>query len=406
MRKVLLSGALVAFAFTSYSGSGPARIPGNNTGFNPVKSVNAPFRDQTVLSTDIIQSSGALNLAIPDDDATGISSVLAIAGAPVNAIIDSVVVTFSITHTWLEDVEVNLQAPNGQIINLVADRGEGSIYGCNNTRVSSVNTEAVFPSGAYASPLTGTYRADATAQVNLIASTPVTTSTFSSLFSVINGNWMLRVYDDQGADDGTLIQWSVKISYSPGAPLPAAITTFSGLRSGTSNILSWTTQTEQNNSGFDVQRSSDGMDFRSIAFIPSAAAGGSSAQSLRYNFTDDQLQGAYQYYRLRQVDLDGRHAFSNVIMIRDGAVSGTRLHTMFPNPVHDVLNVQVESPGSGTAVLEVADFSGNMISRSSRRLEKGANALALPTAHLPAGVYLLVIRQDERIIQAEKFIKL
>jgi hypothetical protein len=161
-------------------------------------------------------SSGTINLAIPDNSSTGVNNTLTVAGVPAGSTIDSVIVTFNVTHAFSGDVEINLEAPNGQIINLEADRGGTSALGFVNTRVTSNTAAPAFSTGS--NPFTGTFKADGTVQANLIGSPAVTTSTFSSLFSVINGGWKIRAYDDGSADVGTLQNWSIKIAYTqPGS---------------------------------------------------------------------------------------------------------------------------------------------------------------------------------------------
>jgi len=157
-------------------------------------------------------SSGTINLAITDNSSTGVSNTLSVSGIPAGATIDSIIVTFNISHEFAGDVEVNIEAPNGQITNLMADRGGSSILGFANTRTSSDITKPAFSSGT--APFSGTFRADLTAQVNLIASPAITTQVFSNLFSTPNGSWKIRVYDDASGDVGTLVNWSVKIAYT------------------------------------------------------------------------------------------------------------------------------------------------------------------------------------------------
>ncbi len=156
-------------------------------------------------------SSGAISLPIPDFSATGVSHDIAVSAVPAGAVIDSVIVTFNITHAYDADIEVNLEAPNGQVINLVADRGSSG-DNFTNTRISSDITRALLSSGT--APFSGTFRADAAAQGSLIGSPAVTTQAFSNLFSIINGNWTIRAYDDESTDAGTLNNWSIKISYT------------------------------------------------------------------------------------------------------------------------------------------------------------------------------------------------
>jgi len=97
--------------------------------------------------------------------------------------------------------------------------------------------------------------------------------------------------------------------------LPVTLLSFSGYKDGSRNQLSWTTGTEINNRGFDVQRSADGINYTSIGFVNSLATGGNSNDQLSYRFTDNTPAGVKQYYRLRQEDLDGRSKLSNIVLI-------------------------------------------------------------------------------------------
>ncbi len=189
----------------------------------------------TNLSGTVNESSGTLSLPITDFSATGVSHAITVGNVPAGSVIDSVIVTLNITHPYDADVEVNLEAPNGQVINLLADRGSSG-DNFSNTRISSDITRALFSSGT--APFTGTFRADATAQGSLIGSPAVTTQTFSNLFSVINGNWLIRAYDDEATDDGSLNNWSIMIYYT--GPVQGS---FSWLPVNGLNVASGTTVT-------------------------------------------------------------------------------------------------------------------------------------------------------------------
>jgi subtilisin-like proprotein convertase family protein len=162
-------------------------------------------------------NSATLNLNIPDNSSTGIKDSLQVSGIPAGATIDSVIVGFNISHEFAGDVEVSLEAPNGQIINLVADRGGSSTAGFVSTRISSNTSLAAVSSGS--APFTGTFRADATAAGSLIGSPAVTTQNFSNLFTTANGYWKIRVNDDANSDVGSLVNWSIKLDYKAMAPI-------------------------------------------------------------------------------------------------------------------------------------------------------------------------------------------
>ena len=165
----------------------------------------------TFTNASIGASSGTVNLTIPDANlTTGASQNLTVSGIPANATITKVDVLLNITHTWLSDLRINLEAPNGQIINLINQRGVGS-ENFTNTIVTSNTGAASLSTGS--APFTGTFTADLENQTTIGTTPAVTTTTFSNLFATPNGTWKVRVYDDASIDIGTLNNCSILITY-------------------------------------------------------------------------------------------------------------------------------------------------------------------------------------------------
>ena len=157
-------------------------------------------------------TSGTISLAIPDNSATGISSILNLSTVPTGATIDSVAVTFNLNHAYLADAEVTLTAPNGKVIALAADQGPSGTGSYVNTRISSNSANPALSSTS--TPISGTYRANATVAGSLKGSFGANlTSTFSDLFTTANGNWTLTAFDDAPTDLGTLTSYSIDIYY-------------------------------------------------------------------------------------------------------------------------------------------------------------------------------------------------
>ena len=153
-------------------------------------------------------SSGAINVAIPDNEPNnGATHSLVVAG--VTGAVQSISVTFTITHTWDSDLDINLVAPNGNILNLVGARG-GSGDNFTNTIISSTSSTSL---GIGSAPFSGTFAAD-----GLIGWGPAAFAsnvpTFASLFSVPNGTWRLAMADFGAGDLGTLTSWSISINYA------------------------------------------------------------------------------------------------------------------------------------------------------------------------------------------------
>ena len=189
-------------------------------------------------------TSGAITLAIPDNSTAGVSSTLAVSGIPSGAAISKVEVNFNITHTWDNDLDINLEAPNGKIVNLVADKGSSGDNFTNTTVTSDSSVLGVFTDVASAAPFTGIFKADLTAQGTVFG--PINTQVFADLFTVPNGNWKFNAYDDTGGDTGTITNWTITVYYTN--PIPASITWIPNpssldTYSGASVIASPTTET-------------------------------------------------------------------------------------------------------------------------------------------------------------------
>ena len=166
-------------------------------------------------------------------------------------------------------------------------------------------------------------------------------------------------------------------------PLPVVLVSFAARRRGADVALSWTTASELNNARFEVQRSLDGQQFMPVATV---AGHGTAAQAHQYTALDPAAPAELLYYRLAQVDTDGRTTFSPVVALNAGGRVG-----LYPNPARDRLTI---SAPAGTPV-RVLDLLGRVVL-----------ALALPpsgevsVAALPTGSYVLQLDENA---QSQRF---
>ena len=170
-------------------------------------------------------SSGSVNIAIPDNTANGISNSLNVSGIPAGAVITGMSVNFSLNHTYCGDILMNLKAPNGSILNLdkylTLTANQAGTYpniGFDNTVISSDGTAEL--STANAQPITGTFAPDAVngaiggpTTIQDPAGFPSDAASFADLYSTPNGTYTLAVADGGPADEGTLVNWSLNITY-------------------------------------------------------------------------------------------------------------------------------------------------------------------------------------------------
>ena len=151
--------------------------------------------------------------------------------------------------------------------------------------------------------------------------------------------------------------------------------------------LNWTTSQEFNNSGFAIERSTDGAGWQQIGFVPSAARGGNSQSALYYQFVDRTPLTGLNQYRLKQVDIDNRHEYSRTISIR--YEDGRRLF-LSPNPTNSGITI-VSGLKEGDD-LRLFTQTGKIIYRY--RATTGQHPINLKAQ--PAGIYYLEVSNGNR----------
>ena len=141
-------------------------------------------------------------------------------------------------------------------------------------------------------------------------------------------------------------------------PLPVRFSSFTANRQSSSVTLSWTTAFEQNNQGFNIQRNIGGV-WTTVAFVPSQAVEGNSSSALTYTYTDMNNENGITQYRIQQVDLDGKFAYTDIRAIRGSGV-GAKL-IVYPNPtINGKVNIVFED-ASGIRDVQVSDMQGKII---------------------------------------------
>ncbi|RYY54929.1 MAG: hypothetical protein EOO09_12415, partial [Chitinophagaceae bacterium] len=121
--------------------------------------------------------------------------------------------------------------------------------------------------------------------------------------------------------------------YNQEIALPLDFLSFAVNRSGEAALLTWSTENEVNTSRFDVQWSTDGRNYRSIGTVSSLSTGGVH----QYDFTHNNPSAGINYYRIRQLDIDGKSSMSTVVIL-DGRQTGSL--QVSPNPVSDKLRIR------------------------------------------------------------------
>ncbi|MEO6355231.1 MAG: T9SS type A sorting domain-containing protein [Ferruginibacter sp.] len=176
-----------------------------------------------------------------------------------------------------------------------------------------------------------------------------------------------------------------------GGPLPIQLTSFTGSYSNGLATLNWQTSQELNSDHFELFRSYDGVDFTSVTKIKSA---GTSNTIKNYSFQDHVSGGNHVYYRLKQVDNDGKETFSAIVNLSMGVSTGADI---FPNPFKNSFTVTMTSTKTSFATLKIQNTAGQLVYSKNINLNKGNNSLVITNlpASLGSGIYYITIVNDE-----------
>jgi hypothetical protein len=177
----------------------------------------------------------------------------------------------------------------------------------------------------------------------------------------------------------------------PTRPLPVALTSFEAKRQENNAQLIWETASEVNSHGYEVQVSTDSRTFRAINYVPSQSEG-SSIGRRRYTYTDTEAgKTGVRYYRLRQVDIDGKETFYGPRIVSFNKTEVMSALVAAPNPFSSEVTLTLpaqEGTRSGTVV--VTDMVGRTVFNQPLLLDAGTSQVQLPElSSLPKGLYHL-----------------
>ncbi|MBL0056410.1 MAG: carboxylesterase family protein [Chitinophagaceae bacterium] len=173
-------------------------------------------------------------------------------------------------------------------------------------------------------------------------------------------------------------------------PLPIVLADFKGTYKDERIDLQWITSTENNLKEIVVERSLDAVNFESLSVLAPAGYNGSGAG---YQSIDPRPFSGTSFYRLRFNDRDGRFTYSPILKLSTPEKEWLITRT-YPVPVHDRLNLQIQS-GKGRRIgLAIYDMAGRQWKTSSYDLSSGLNNLQLPFIDMPSGVYLVRLTDE------------
>jgi hypothetical protein len=187
-------------------------------------------------------------------------------------------------------------------------------------------------------------------------------------------------------------------------PLPVELLSFEAKANHSGVLCSWVTATETNNDHFDLERSTNGTSFKKIGEMKGYGAG-TSVHNMEYKYQDDDICTGTVYYRLKQVDIDGRYSYSEVAAV----VCKSSLVTVAPNPAHNSFNLTFYEPLAGNVTVEVTDIIGQVMMTKVFEVERGFNERTIDVASFANGIYYVKITSGDSqagdVTKTIKFLK-
>lgn len=179
----------------------------------------------------------------------------------------------------------------------------------------------------------------------------------------------------------------------PGGSLPIELLDFTVTNLDDDVKVNWSTATEINNDYFLLQRSQNGSDWEDLQFIDGA---GNSTSIIKYEYIDINPLKGTSFYRLKQVDFDGKSSLSEVVKIKTGNDPEVLI---YPNPAKDY--IIIEKYNADNIIISLHDLTGRSYQLSSKT---EGNTEKLQLNNLASGLYFIVVQSDGVILKNEKII--
>ena len=173
-----------------------------------------------------------------------------------------------------------------------------------------------------------------------------------------------------------------------GGSLPVTLTSFTASLLADKKVkVAWSTSMEYNSKSFEIERSGDGVKFRTVA---TKSASGNSTSKINYFINDNiaDVTSPIVYYRLKQIDVDGKATFSRIVPVKLKKALGD--FTVSPNPFINNLNINIMWDKNESTIVKLYNVNGAEVVSKTVTMMKGYNYVAIDDlSWVPSGSYIV-----------------
>jgi hypothetical protein len=183
------------------------------------------------------------------------------------------------------------------------------------------------------------------------------------------------------------------VYFSTVTTLPVNLAEFTATKMGSVAQLSWKTLSEINNKGFAVERSADGITWNQLQFVNASTSGSNGAS---YSATDNSPLNGVNYYRLKQVDNDGKIAYSNTASVNFASTDVVGF-SFYPNPAKSQINVALQTVQSSNASLSIVNVDGKTVKTIALTSQQSNSNIQISVSDIAKGNYFLVLKDGSTV---------
>jgi hypothetical protein len=185
---------------------------------------------------------------------------------------------------------------------------------------------------------------------------------------------------------GSSIIYTDNIYFYKNSVLPVSLTNFTATKNKNITNINWNTLSETGNKGFDVESSVDGRNFTSLAFVPSQ---GNSKNN--YATIDKAPKVGINYYRLKQIDMDGRFTYSSIATVKFEKTDVSNF-SFFPNPAKEMLKINVGVIENENATIKLINTVGQTLIFKTINKSASSSLISFDISTMASGIYYLELK--------------